>query len=102
VIHCEKLTKRYHEAISCSGPVGFGGTSRGNLRLLGPNGAGKRLPWYAHKQLVVRRGKAVVAGIDVVSHPALVKQVIGLCLKPIIWTAPDGLGKFYYHGLFSG
>jgi len=47
--------------------------------LLGPNGAGKTTTVGMLTTLVVRPAvKAVVAGIDVVTHPALVKQVIGV------------------------
>ena len=48
-------------------------------------------------------GKAIVAGIDVVRHPALVKQVIGVVSQSnnldralTVWE------NLYYHGRFFG
>ena len=47
--------------------------------LLGPNGAGKTTTvGHAHDPGDSDVGQAFVAGIDVVAHPALAKQVIGV------------------------
>ena len=72
--------------------------------LLGPNGAGKTTTVGMLTTLVVpTSGKVVVAGIDVVAHPALVKQVIGVVAQTnnldralTVWE------NLYYHGLFFG
>ena len=105
VIHCEKLTKRYHDgdilAVDHLDLTVHHGEIFG---LLGPNGAGKTTTVGMLTTLVVpTSGKAVVAGIDVISHPALVKQVIGVVSQTnnldrslTVWE------NLYYHGLFFG
>ena len=105
VIHCEKLTKRYHDgdilAVDRLDLAVYHGEIFG---LLGPNGAGKTTTVGMLTTLVVpTSGKAVVAGIDVVTHPALVKQVIGVVSQTnnldralTVWE------NLYYHGLFFG
>ena len=80
VIHCEKLTKHFRDgnilAVDQLDMVVHHGEIFG---LLGPNGAGKTTTVGMLTTLVVpTSGKAIVAGIDVVAHPALVKQVIGV------------------------
>ena len=61
--------------------------------LLGPNGAGKTTTSACSRRawcpVPVRR----VGGVDVVAHPALAKQVIGVVPRPTPSTAPDGLGE---------
>jgi ABC-2 type transport system ATP-binding protein len=105
VIRCEQLTKRYPEGDILA-------VDRLDLRvrpgeifgLLGPNGAGKTTTVGMLTTLVVpTSGKAMVAGIDVVAHPALVKQVIGVVAQTnnldralTVWE------NLYYHGLFFG
>jgi len=72
--------------------------------LLGPNGAGKTTTVGMLTSLVVpTSGKAIVAGIDVISNPSLVKQVIGVVAQTnnldralTVWE------NLYYHGLFFG
>jgi ABC-2 type transport system ATP-binding protein len=72
--------------------------------LLGPNGAGKTTTVGMLTTLVIPTGgKAIVAGIDVVAQPALVKQVIGVVSQSnnldralTVWE------NLYYHGLFFG
>jgi ABC-2 type transport system ATP-binding protein len=104
VIRCEQLTKRY--------PGDILAVDRLNLRvhrgeifgLLGPNGAGKTTTVGMLTTLAVpTSGKAFVAGIDVVAHPALVKQVIGVVAQTnnldralTVWE------NLYYHGRFFG
>src|SRR5437899_7568918 len=47
--------------------------------LLGPNGAGKTTTaGMLTTRVIPTSGEAYVAGIDVVAHPALTKQVIGV------------------------
>jgi ABC-2 type transport system ATP-binding protein len=105
VIRCEQLTKRYPEgnilAVDRLDLRVRGGEIFG---LLGPNGAGKTTTVGMLTTLVVpTSGKAMVAGIDVIAHPALVKQVIGVVAQTnnldralTVWE------NLYYHGLFFG
>ena len=47
--------------------------------LLGPNGAGKTTTGGMLTTMVIpTSGRAVVGGIDVIAHPALAKQAIGV------------------------
>ena len=52
--------------------------------LLGPNGAGKTTTaGMLTTRVIPTSGQAFVGGIDVVAHPALAKQVIGVdCFSP--------------------
>jgi ABC-2 type transport system ATP-binding protein len=100
VICCRELSKQY--------PGGVLAVDKLNLRvhggeifgLLGPNGAGKTTTVGMLTTLVIPTGgKAFVAGIDVVAHPALVKQVIGVVSQTnnldralTVWE------NLYYHG----
>jgi len=105
VIRCEKLTKRYHDGNILAVDQLDMKVHHGEIfGLLGPNGAGKTTTVGMLTTLVVPTGgKAVVAGIDVVAHPALVKQVIGVVAQTnnldralTVWE------NLYYHGLFFG
>ncbi len=105
VIHCEKLTKRYHDGDILAVDQLDLAVHHGEIfGLLGPNGAGKTTTVGMLTTLVIpTSGKAVVAGIDVVTHPALVKQVIGVVSQTnnldralTVWE------NLYYHGLFFG
>ena len=105
VIRCEKLTKRYHDGDILAVDQLDLTVHHGEIfGLLGPNGAGKTTTVGMLTTLVVpTSGKAVVAGIDVISHPALVKQVIGVVSQTnnldrslTVWE------NLYYHGLFFG
>ena len=105
VIHCEKLTKRYHAGDILAVDQLDMAVHHGEIfGLLGPNGAGKTTTVGMLTTLVVpTSGKAVVAGIDVVAHPALAKQVIGVVAQTnnldralTVWE------NLYYHGLFFG
>jgi ABC-2 type transport system ATP-binding protein len=105
VIHCEKLTKRYPSGNILAVDQLDLAVHHGEIfGLLGPNGAGKTTTVGMLTTLVVpTSGKAVVAGIDVVAHPALVKQVIGVVSQTnnldralTVWE------NLYYHGLFFG
>jgi ABC-2 type transport system ATP-binding protein len=105
VIRCEQLTKRYPDgnilAVDRLDLRVYGGEIFG---LLGPNGAGKTTTVGMLTTLVVpTSGKAIVAGIDVVAHPALVKRVIGVVAQTnnldralTVWE------NLYYHGRFFG
>jgi ABC-2 type transport system ATP-binding protein len=105
VIRCEQLTKRYSEGNILAVDRLDLQVHRGEIfGLLGPNGAGKTTTVGMLTTLVVpTSGKAMVAGIDAVAHPALVKQVIGVVAQTnnldralTVWE------NLYYHGRFFG
>jgi ABC-2 type transport system ATP-binding protein len=104
VIRCEQLTKRYPGDILAVDRLDLS-VHRGEIfGLLGPNGAGKTTTVGMLTTLVIPTGgKAIVAGIDVVAHPALTKQVIGVVAQSnnldralTVWE------NLYYHGRFFG
>ena len=72
--------------------------------LLGPNGAGKTTTvGMLTTRVVPTGGTALVAGIDVVSHPTAAKQVIGVL--PQVNTLDRSLDVFenlYFHGRYFG
>jgi len=103
-IRCEQLTKRYPGNILAVDRLDLL-VYRGEIfGLLGPNGAGKTTTVGMLTTLVTpTSGKVIVAGIDVVAHPAVVKQVIGVVAQTnnldrslTVWE------NLYYHGLFFG
>ncbi len=72
--------------------------------LLGPNGAGKTTTaGMLTTRVVPTSGRAAVAGIDVVAHPALVKQFIGIVSQQNTLdrqlTVRENL---YFHGRLFG
>jgi ABC-2 type transport system ATP-binding protein len=104
VIRCEQLTKRYPGNILAVDRLDLS-IRRGEIfGLLGPNGAGKTTTVGMLTTLVLpTSGKAFVAGIDVVAHPSLVKQMIGVVAQSnnldralTVWE------NLYYHGRFFG
>lgn len=104
VISCEQLTKRYPGNILAVDRLDLS-IRRGEIfGLLGPNGAGKTTTVGMLTTLVIpTSGKAFVAGIDVVAHPSLVKQMIGVIAQSnnldralTVWE------NLYYHGRFFG
>jgi ABC-2 type transport system ATP-binding protein len=104
IVRCEQLTKSYPGNILAVDRLDLTIRKGEIFGLLGPNGAGKTTTVGMLTTLVVpTSGKAIVAGIDVVSHPALVKQVIGVVAQSnnldralTVWE------NLYYHGLFFG
>ncbi|HEX3948186.1 MAG TPA: ATP-binding cassette domain-containing protein [Acidimicrobiales bacterium] len=72
--------------------------------LLGPNGAGKTTTaGMLTTRVVPTSGRAVVGGIDVVAHPALAKQLIGIVSQQntldrqlTVWE------NLYFHGRLFG
>ena len=72
--------------------------------LLGPNGAGKTTTaGMLTTRVIPSSGRAEIGGIDVVAHPALVKQLIGVVSQQntldrqlTVWE------NLYYHGLLFG
>jgi ABC-2 type transport system ATP-binding protein len=105
VIRCQQLTKRYRDGNILAVDRLDLAVHRGEIfGLLGPNGAGKTTTVGMLTTLVVPTGgRAIVAGIDVVAHAALVKQVIGVVAQTnnldralTVWE------NLYYHGRFFG
>ena len=72
--------------------------------LLGPNGAGKTTTGGMLTTMVVpTSGTAVVGGIDVVQHPALAKQAIGVVPQQnTLDRALTVWENLYFHGRFFG
>ena len=104
VIRCEQLTKLYPGAILAVDRLDLWVHSGEIFGLLGPNGAGKTTTVGMLTTLVIPTGgRAMVAGIDVVAQPALVKQVVGVVAQTnnldrslTVWE------NLYYHGRFFG
>jgi ABC-2 type transport system ATP-binding protein len=104
VIRCEQLTKRYPGDILAVDRLDLTVQRQEIFGLLGPNGAGKTTTVGMLTTLIIpTSGRAVVSGIDVVAHPALAKQVIGVVAQTnnldralTVWE------NLYYHGLFFG
>jgi ABC-2 type transport system ATP-binding protein len=105
VIHTENLTKVYPGA-------DFRAVDELNLTvatgeifgLLGPNGAGKTTTaGMLTTRVIPTSGSAFVAGVDVVAHPALAKQFLGVVSQTntldrqlTVWE------NLYYHGRLFG
>jgi ABC-2 type transport system ATP-binding protein len=72
--------------------------------LLGPNGAGKTTTaGMLTTRVIPTSGQAYVAGIDVVRHPALAKQVIGVVPQEnTLDRALNVWENLFYHGRFCG
>jgi ABC-2 type transport system ATP-binding protein len=72
--------------------------------LLGPNGAGKTTTaGMLTTRVIPTSGKAYVGGIDVVAHPALAKQVLGVVTQQnTLDRALTVWENLYYHGRLFG
>src|SRR4051794_12152765 len=72
--------------------------------LLGPNGAGKTTTaGMLTTRVIPTSGQAWVGGIDVVKHPAVAKQVIGVVPQTnTLDRALDVFENLYFHGRFFG
>jgi ABC-2 type transport system ATP-binding protein len=104
VIRTEQLTKRYPGDILAVDHLDLS-VQRGEIfGLLGPNGAGKTTTaGMLTTRVIPTSGGAFVAGIDVVKHPAVAKQVIGVV--PQTNTLDRALNVFenlYFHGRLFG
>jgi ABC-2 type transport system ATP-binding protein len=104
VILCDKLTKTYPGDIRAVESLDLS-VRRGEIfGLLGPNGAGKTTTaGMLTTRVIPTSGRAVVGGVDVVAHPALAKQVIGVVPQSntldrslTVWE------NLYFHGRFFG
>src|SRR5437667_12266414 len=100
VIHTEGLTKVYPGGLVAVDHLDLS-VKRGEIfGLLGPNGAGKTTTaGMLTTRVIPTSGGAYVAGIDVVAHPAVAKQVIGVV--PQTNTLDRSLNVYenlYFHG----
>lgn len=104
IIGCEQLTKLYPGDILAVDHLDLSVYDGEIFGLLGPNGAGKTTTaGMLTTRTIPTSGKAIVAGIDVVAHPALAKQVIGVV--PQTNTLDRSLNvweNLYFHGRFFG
>lgn len=104
IIGCEQLTKLYPGDILAVDHLDLTVYDGEIFGLLGPNGAGKTTTaGMLTTRTIPTSGKAIVAGIDVVAHPALAKQVIGVV--PQTNTLDRSLTvweNLYFHGRFFG
>ncbi|MGO8685993.1 MAG: ATP-binding cassette domain-containing protein [Candidatus Dormibacteria bacterium] len=81
MIEAEELAKRYGETQALAG-VDFAVPGGNILGLLGPNGAGKTTAVRILTTLALPdAGRARVAGVDVVGHPAEVRRHIGVAAQ---------------------
>jgi ABC-2 type transport system ATP-binding protein len=104
VIRTEGLTKVYPGDVLAVDRLDLA-VQRGEIfGLLGPNGAGKSTTaGMLTTRVIPTSGRATVAGIDVVAHPAQAKRVIGVV--PQTNTLDRSLTVFenlYFHGRFFG
>jgi ABC-2 type transport system ATP-binding protein len=104
VIRCEQLTKRFPGNILAVDRLDLLVRCGEIFGLLGPNGAGKTTIVGMLTSLVIpTSGKAFVSNIDVIKHPALVKQVIGMVAQSnnldralTVWE------NLFYHARYFG
>lgn len=105
VIHTEGLTKRYPGMdVPAVDRLDLSVRHGEIFGLLGPNGAGKTTTaGMLTTRVVPTSGSAIVGGVDVVAHPALAKQAIGVVPQQntldrslTVWE------NLYYHGRFFG
>src|SRR5437016_1284480 len=105
VIRTERLTKVYpgmdRPAVDSLNLSVYAGEIFG---LLGPNGAGKTTTAGMLTTMVIpTSGRAVVGGIDVIAHPALAKQAIGVVPQHnTLDRALTVWENLYFHGRFFG
>src|SRR6266513_5359528 len=104
VIHTEDLTKIYPGDIKAVDTLNLS-VWRGEIYgLLGPNGAGKTTTaGMLTTRVIPTSGTAIVGGIDVVAHPALAKQAIGVVPQQnTLDRALTVWENLYFHGRFFG
>jgi ABC-2 type transport system ATP-binding protein len=72
--------------------------------LLGPNGAGKTtVAGMLTTRVIPTSGSATVGGVDVIAHPALAKQLLGIVSQQNTLDRQLTVSEnLYYHGLLFG
>jgi ABC-2 type transport system ATP-binding protein len=104
VIRTERLTKVFPGGVWAVDGLDLS-VRRGEIfGLLGPNGAGKTTTCgMLTTRVIPTSGHAYVGGVDVVAHPVMAKQVIGVV--PQTNTLDRSLSvreNLYFHGRFFG
>lgn len=105
VIECEGLTKVYPGmAVPAVDQLDLTVGAGEIFGLLGPNGAGKTTTaGMLTTRVVPTSGRAIVGGVDVVAHPALAKQVIGVVPQQnTLDRALDVRENLVFHGRYFG
>jgi ABC-2 type transport system ATP-binding protein len=104
VIRTEDPTKVYPGDIKAVDTLNLLISAGEIFGLLGPNGAGKTTTaGMLTTRVLPTSGKAFVAGIDVVAHPAVAKQVIGVVPQQnTLDRALTVWENLFYHGRFFG
>jgi ABC-2 type transport system ATP-binding protein len=104
VIETIDLTKVYPGGVTAVDRMNLAVTQGEIFGLLGPNGAGKTTTAsMLTTRVVPTSGRGFVGGIDVVRHPAVAKQLIGVV--PQTNTLDRSLTvweNLYFHGRFFG
>src|ERR1700681_3244729 len=104
VVETENLTKVYPGCLKAVDSLDLSLTRGEIFGLLGPNGAGKTTTVGMLTTMVIpTAGRAWVGGVDVIAHPALSKQSIGVV--PQSNTLDRSLSvweNLYFHGRFFG
>jgi len=104
VIETVDLTKIYPGDIKAVDTLNLTVYAGEIFGLLGPNGAGKTTTaGMLTTRVIPTSGRATVGGIDVVHHPALAKQVIGVVPQSnTLDRALTTWENLYFHGRFFG
>ena len=104
VIRCVDLTKVYPGGVKAVDTLNLSVFKGEIFGLLGPNGAGKTTTGgMLTTRVIPTAGQAFVADVDVVKHPAVAKQLIGVV--PQTNTLDRSLTvweNLYFHGRFFG
>ena len=104
-IHTEALTKRYAKAdFNAVDGIDLD-VARGEIfGLLGPNGAGKTTTaGMLTTRVIPTSGRAFVGGVDVATHPALVKQLTGIVSQQNTLDRQLTVREtLYFHGRLFG
>src|ERR1035441_5352950 len=104
VIRTVDLTKVYPGGVKAVDTLNLTVAQGEIFGLLGPNGAGKTTTaGMLTTRVVPTSGQAFVGGVDVVAHPALVKQLTGIVSQQntldrqlTVWE------NLYFHGRLFG
>jgi ABC-2 type transport system ATP-binding protein len=104
VIRTVELTKVYPGSVKAVDSLNLSINEGEIFGLLGPNGAGKTTTaGMLTTRVIPTSGQAFVGGIDVVHHPALAKQVIGVVPQDnTLDRALTVWENLFYHGRFFG